>query len=72
MNENHDQPIFPKFDKNLNSFQIDLCPEELHNSRKAEVGLHADVGGTVRMINLLLKDWAFPDSSEWWTGKEQT
>jgi hypothetical protein len=51
-------------------FQIDLCPEELHNSRRADVALHGDVGGTVRMINLLLKDWAYPDGTEWWTGEK--
>ena len=50
-------------------FQIDVCAEELHNSRKAEVALLGDVAGTVQMINALLNDWTFPDSSSWWSSE---
>ncbi|XP_066992518.2 2-hydroxyacyl-CoA lyase 1 isoform X2 [Anabrus simplex] len=58
----------PRFDPNVNIIQVDLCPEELHNSVNAKVAIHADVKVVATQLAKVLKDnsWSFSTSGPWW------
>lgn len=58
----------PRFDPNVKIIQVDLCPEELHNSVKAQVAIHADVAIFTQQLikQLALNAWSFLASSPWW------
>lgn len=45
---------------------MDICPEELHNSRQAEVALMGDIKATVSELDRELGGWRLGGDSEWW------
>lgn len=48
--------------------QIDVCPEELHNSVKASVGIQSDLKPAVALLIEALekKRFKFSSGSDWW------
>lgn len=59
----------PRFAPNVKIIQIDVCPEEFHNSVQTTVPLQADLVPAVAAINEVLKKRNFfvNKASEWWT-----
>lgn len=59
----------PRFAPNVKIIQIDVCPEEFHNSVQTTVPLQADLIPAVAAINGMLKKQNFfiNKTSEWWT-----
>lgn len=50
-------------------FQVDISPEELHNSSKSEVAVHSDVKPFVEALTKKLNERKFPlqpSSNGWW------
>lgn len=58
----------PRFDANVKVIQVDISPEELHNSVTAEVGIQGDVKVSVDLLvkSLESSNWKFDKSSSWW------
>lgn len=56
------------FISNFNLLQVDISPEELHNSVTAEVGIQGDVKVSVDLLvkSLESSNWKFDKSSSWW------
>ncbi|XP_069682858.1 2-hydroxyacyl-CoA lyase 1-like [Periplaneta americana] len=40
----------PRFDPNVKFIQVDICPEELHNSIPAKVAIHADIAAFTHQL----------------------
>ncbi|XP_075236652.1 2-hydroxyacyl-CoA lyase isoform X2 [Lycorma delicatula] len=59
----------PRFKKDVFIIQVDICPEELHNSVLAGVPIQADVSVTAgRLLETFVKNnWRFKECNEWWT-----
>lgn len=57
----------PRFDPNVQFIQIDICPEEFHNSRQAELALFGDIKATSGELLKHFGSWKFSDSSAWWS-----
>ncbi|XP_071451656.1 2-hydroxyacyl-CoA lyase 1-like [Hetaerina americana] len=59
----------PRFSPDVKFIQVDICPEEFHNSTSAEVSLLGDVGLVARELTtkFVQKNWCFPAYSPWWT-----
>ncbi|XP_019868137.1 2-hydroxyacyl-CoA lyase 1 [Aethina tumida] len=58
----------PRYAPDTKFIQIDLCPEEIHNSVRAAVGIQSDVKTAVEQISAGLekKGYNFSSSSDWW------
>ncbi|XP_055384504.1 2-hydroxyacyl-CoA lyase 1 [Condylostylus longicornis] len=58
----------PRFDKNVKIIQVDICPEELHNSVISSVAVQSDIKPFVsQLIEILSKrNFSFPINNEWW------
>lgn len=58
----------PRFDPNVKVIQVDICPEELHNSILCSVGIQSDITPFVeQMISHLTKTkYRFDSSNIWW------
>ncbi|XP_073961711.1 2-hydroxyacyl-CoA lyase isoform X2 [Choristoneura fumiferana] len=58
----------PRFDKDVKVIQVDISPEEFHNSVKSEVAVHSDIKPFAEALaqKLREKKFALPPSSEWW------
>ncbi|XP_026285433.1 2-hydroxyacyl-CoA lyase 1 [Frankliniella occidentalis] len=58
----------PRFNPNVKIVQVDLCPEEFHNSRISTVALQGDIQATCTLIvkELTSQGWHIPSSSPWW------
>lgn len=59
----------PRFDPNVKIIQVDIMPEELHNSVHSSVALCGDVGSVMNQVlsgsrSAKLK---YDNNSEWWT-----
>lgn len=50
--------------------QVDICPEELHNSVRAEVAILADIRLTMvqfsQMLSNTIRGWRLDANSPWW------
>lgn len=59
----------PRFDPNVKIIQVDIVPEELHNSVQSSVALTGDVGAVMKQINEQSKNIKlnYDGNSEWWT-----
>ncbi|GFS80144.1 2-hydroxyacyl-CoA lyase 1, partial [Trichonephila clavipes] len=59
----------PRFHKDVKILQVDLCMEELHNSKQSSVAVVGDINSVVQQIDeeLCHQQWIFPQNSEWWT-----
>ncbi|KAJ9581741.1 hypothetical protein L9F63_003918 [Diploptera punctata] len=58
----------PRFDPHVKIIQVDICPEELHNSVQAKVAIHADIGVFTRQLTQQLAShaWSLLVSNPWW------
>ncbi|GIY10393.1 2-hydroxyacyl-CoA lyase 1, partial [Caerostris extrusa] len=59
----------PRFNENVKFLQVDICMEELHNSKQASVAVTGDISAIVMQIigELNHRNWRFPQNSMWWT-----
>ncbi len=59
----------PRFDPNVKIIQVDLLPEELHNSVQSSVALLGDVGSIMNQLTAQSQSTSlkYDDNSEWWT-----
>lgn len=58
----------PRFQPDVKVIQIDLCPEELHNSVSSAVAIQSDVSTAVECLvaSLKARKWTFERNSPWW------
>ncbi|XP_043265256.1 2-hydroxyacyl-CoA lyase 1 isoform X2 [Colletes gigas] len=58
----------PRFQDNVKVIQVDLCPEELHNSVPSAVAIQSDVSTAVdSLVNVLkARKWFVEGNSPWW------
>lgn len=58
----------PRFDPNVKIIQVDILPEELHNSVQSSVALVGDVDSVMNQLNeqSKLASLRFDNNSEWW------
>ncbi|XP_076669905.1 2-hydroxyacyl-CoA lyase [Andrena cerasifolii] len=58
----------PRYQSDVKVIQIDLCPEELHNSIPSAVAIQSDVSTAVECLVTILKSlkWSIHRSSPWW------
>lgn len=63
----------PRFDPNVKIIQVDIVPEELHNSVQSSVGLTGDVGAVVKQLldEANASNLRYNDSLEWWCSLRQ-
>lgn len=59
----------PRFDPNVKIIQVDLLPEEFHNSVQSSVALLGDVGSIMNQLTAQSQSTSlkYDDNSEWWT-----
>ncbi|XP_034834568.1 2-hydroxyacyl-CoA lyase 1 [Maniola hyperantus] len=60
----------PRYAPGAKIIQVDISPEEFHNSVKSEVAVHSDIKPFVEALTLKLRDRKFslPPTSDWWQG----
>ncbi|XP_045451713.1 2-hydroxyacyl-CoA lyase 1 [Melitaea cinxia] len=58
----------PRFAPGVRVVQVDISPEEFHNSIKSEVAVHSDIKPFVEALNekLAQKKFSLDSSSKWW------
>ncbi|XP_078047285.1 2-hydroxyacyl-CoA lyase [Augochlora pura] len=58
----------PRFLPNVKVIQVDICPEELHNSITSAVAIHSDISTAVDgLVNILkARNWTVEDNNPWW------
>lgn len=58
----------PRFQSGVKVIQIDLCPEELHNSVPSAVAIQSDISTAVDCLVGILKGrkWSIEKSNPWW------
>ncbi|XP_076632544.1 2-hydroxyacyl-CoA lyase [Colletes latitarsis] len=58
----------PRFQDNVKVIQVDLCPEELHNSVPSAVAIQSDVSTAVDcLVNVLkARKWFVDGNNPWW------
>ncbi|CAD7089581.1 unnamed protein product [Hermetia illucens] len=58
----------PRFSADVKIIQVDLCPEELHNSVRSAVAVQADINPFVEHLfeQLNAVNFNFSDNSDWW------
>lgn len=58
----------PRFDSNVKFIQVDIVPEELHNSVHSSVALTGDVGSIMNQLTEQSKstNLKYDSNSEWW------
>ena len=56
----------PRWSRNINIIQVDVCAEEMHNSVTAAVALQGDIRATVAALCQHVQGWSYPDSAPWW------
>lgn len=58
----------PRFSPDVKVIQVDICPEEMHNSILSSVAVHSDIAPfTEKLIEQFTKDkFVFSGTSEWW------
>lgn len=58
----------PRFNPNVKVIQVDICPEELHNSVLSSVAVHSDIVPFTEMLfgNLIKRRLFFRESNPWW------
>lgn len=59
----------PRFNPAVKIIQVDIHPEELHNSIPLAVGLTGDIDTVVKQLHSegRVQNWSFPKLSPWWT-----
>ncbi|XP_063537099.1 2-hydroxyacyl-CoA lyase 1 isoform X1 [Cydia strobilella] len=63
----------PRFDPKVKIIQVDISPEEFHNSVKSEVAVHSDIQPFVEALSTKLKEKKFSlsPSHAWWQALAQ-
>lgn len=58
----------PRFDASVKVIQVDICPEELHNSIPSEVAVQSDIKPFVEHLfeHLNAVNYNFSPNTEWW------
>ncbi|CAK9828362.1 2-hydroxyacyl-CoA lyase 1 [Anthophora retusa] len=58
----------PRFQPDVKIIQIDLCPEELHNSVSSAVAIQSDISTAVDGLVTILKErkWTMEKNNPWW------
>ncbi|XP_029048831.1 2-hydroxyacyl-CoA lyase 1 [Osmia bicornis bicornis] len=58
----------PRFQTDVKIIQIDLCPEELHNSVSSAIAIQSDISTAVDCLVTVLKErkWSIERSNPWW------
>lgn len=58
----------PRFDPNVKIIQVDIMPEELHNSVQSSVGLVGDVAAVAKQLldEAAATNLKYNDSIDWW------
>ncbi|XP_017773746.1 PREDICTED: 2-hydroxyacyl-CoA lyase 1-like [Nicrophorus vespilloides] len=58
----------PRFNADVKVIQIDICPEELHNSVKSSVAIQSDLKPATKMLleAIARSGFKFNDASDWW------
>ncbi|XP_026321187.1 2-hydroxyacyl-CoA lyase 1 isoform X2 [Hyposmocoma kahamanoa] len=59
----------PRFDKDVKIIQVDITPEEFHNSVKSEVAVHSDIKPFTEALTQKLAEKKYslqPASNTWW------
>ncbi|XP_076167522.1 2-hydroxyacyl-CoA lyase [Ptiloglossa arizonensis] len=58
----------PRFQNNVKVIQIDLCPEELHNSIPSAVAIQSDLSTAVEYLVSILeaRKWSLDGNNPWW------
>ncbi|XP_050469402.1 2-hydroxyacyl-CoA lyase 1 isoform X1 [Bombus huntii] len=58
----------PRFQPDVKMIQVDLCPEELHNSVPSAIAIQSDISTTVDSLVTILKErkWFVEENSPWW------
>ena len=58
----------PRFDPNVKIIQVDILPEELHNSVQSSVALLGDVGSVMNQLTAQSQSASvkYDGNSEWW------
>ncbi|OAD54363.1 2-hydroxyacyl-CoA lyase 1, partial [Eufriesea mexicana] len=58
----------PRFQPDVKVIQVDLCPEELHNSVPSTIAIQSDISTAVEsLVNILKKyNWSINQNDPWW------
>ncbi|XP_013119363.1 2-hydroxyacyl-CoA lyase 1 [Stomoxys calcitrans] len=58
----------PRYDKDVKFIQVDICPEELHNSVTASVAIQADIRPFAEQIfeQMNAINFRFSNDNDWW------
>jgi len=56
----------PRWREGVKIIQVDICPEEMHNSVAATVPLQGHLPATVSALTRALGGWSHPSNSPWW------
>ncbi|XP_075165676.1 2-hydroxyacyl-CoA lyase [Haematobia irritans] len=58
----------PRYDKDVKFIQVDICPEELHNSVTASVAIQSDIKPFAEQIfeQMNAINYRFANDNEWW------
>ncbi|CAL7940457.1 unnamed protein product [Xylocopa violacea] len=58
----------PRFQSDVKVIQVDLCPEELHNSVSSAVAIQSDISTAAHGIFTILKKykWSIDKNNSWW------
>lgn len=58
----------PRYQPNVKIIQVDLCPEELHNSLPSAVAIQSDVATATECLLNVLKalKWSIDENNLWW------
>ncbi|XP_046397602.1 2-hydroxyacyl-CoA lyase 1 [Ischnura elegans] len=59
----------PRFSPDVKFIQVDICPEEFHNSSSAAISILGDAGLVAKELTALFvkNHWWVPPHSPWWT-----
>ncbi|XP_076057016.1 2-hydroxyacyl-CoA lyase [Oratosquilla oratoria] len=56
----------PRFSQNVKFIQVDICPEEFHNSMPTTVSLHGDLKAVCSQLSQSARNTHFSPRSSWW------
>lgn len=58
----------PRFQPDVKMIQIDLCPEELHNSVSSAIAIQSDISTAIESLVTILKEhkWSITENNPWW------
>eukprot|EP00095_Tigriopus_kingsejongensis_P010593 maker-scaffold818_size92908-snap-gene-0.17 protein:Tk10593 transcript:maker-scaffold818_size92908-snap-gene-0.17-mRNA-1 annotation:"2-hydroxyacyl- lyase 1" len=57
----------PRFHPDVKIIQMDICPEEFHNSKSSQIALFGDIKATLGELLATVERWQLPRASDWWS-----